>query len=453
MDSQPNQPAAAASENPVDRAFDLLLVDQVEAALRWAAAVVRSDPGGPVGLLLTGRALATLGQESAAAHALRLAAERALDRGNLPLAVAACLYLGEVGTDPSELLDHIANTFARGSEALLAKGAQPPRMPGEERGFMPLADALGGEALVEEAVELLKEADQHAEEAGGRRSEPPKVPPQPLFSSLDTRGLRAMLGIFDVLAVPRGETLVREGTPGEEAYVVARGELEVRRQGDADTEEGVLLARLGTGSLLGEMALLARAPRAASVVACRPSLVLVARKHALDEVVSEQPELGAEVAAHCRRRMVENLVRTSAILRAVKPSARPSLIERFVTRAFEEGDRLIVQDQDSEGLFLIASGAVEVLHQADSDATVIARLGVGEVVGEVALVLRRPATANVIAAMPTVTLFLHRDRFLDLIKSHPAVLAELYELAVKREEETSSIVGLEAMEVEDLVFI
>jgi CRP-like cAMP-binding protein len=83
----------------------------------------------------------------------------------------------------------------------------------------------------------------------------------------------------------------------------------------------------------------------------------------------------------------------------------------------------------------------------------IANLGAGEVVGEVALILRRPAGADVIAACPTVTLHLPRERFLDLIKEHPAILAQLYELAIKREEETSSIVAQEATEVLDYVLI
>jgi cAMP-dependent protein kinase regulator len=203
------------------------------------------------------------------------------------------------------------------------------------------------------------------------------------------------------------------------------------------------------------MALLSRAPRAASVIAVRPSIILVARRDALEAVAEKEPEVGAVFADHCRRRMVENLVRTSAILSAVKPDERPALVERFVTRTYEEGDRLIVQQEESEGLHLIASGEVAVVHvdTEGDETTMIAKLGVGEVVGEVALILRRPASADVIAACPTVTLHLPRDRFLDLIKEHPAILAQLYELAVKRDEETSSIVAQEATEVLDYVLV
>jgi signal-transduction protein with cAMP-binding, CBS, and nucleotidyltransferase domain len=189
------------------------------------------------------------------------------------------------------------------------------------------------------------------------------------------------------------------------------------------------------------------------VVASRPSLILVTTKEALEAVAGREPQLGDEIAAYCRRRMMENLIRTSRILGAVEVADRPALVERFVTRAYEAGERLIHQGEPSDGLHLIASGEVVVSTREDDEDLVTATLGVGEVVGEVALVLRRPANANVTAKLPTVTLHLPRDRFLDLIQRHPALLAELYQLAVKRDEETSSIVAQEATAADDAVLV
>ena len=440
-------------ESPVDRALSHLLGGNCEAALRWSAAMMSADPARAVGWLLTGQALAALGRKDMARDALRVAFDQALAQGSLPLAVVTCRELEQLGQDVADRLDQLAKAFAKGSDRLGDTGAPPPAMSPFSADFRPLADALGGEALFEEVTLLLQETSEKLAAAQPKRGVPNKVAPQHLFSSLDPAGLRAMLDIFQILRVPVGEVLVQEGATGAEAYVLARGELEVRRAGSGAEAADVYLARLGAGALFGEMALLSRAPRAASVIARRPSLVLVAHKQDLDRIAERQPQLAAEVAAHCRRRMVENLVRTSAILSAIRPSERPALIERFVTRAFEAGDVLIAQGQESDGLYLIASGEVDVVHQADDDTTHIARLGVGEVVGEVALVLRRPATANVTAVMPTVTLHLMRDRFLELIKQHPTLLAQLYELAVKREEETTSIVAQEAMDAEELIII
>ena len=256
-----------------------------------------------------------------------------------------------------------------------------------------------------------------------------------------------------MITVAQGHAVIRQGEEGAEAYIVARGELEVRRDPTEPGEEPapqsngeaaelppvITLARLVNGALFGEMALLSRAPRAASVVACRPSILLVARREALEEVAETRPEVGIELAAHCRRRMVANLVRTSPVLLAVDPVERPALVETFETSVFEKGERLITEGEEPSGLHLIASGEVAVVGHEAGEPFVIATLGVGEVVGEVALVLRRKANADVVAVHPTVTLHLPRADFLTLIRDHPAILQGLYMLAVKRDEETSGV--------------
>src|SRR5262249_39840478 len=82
---------------------------------------------------------------------------------------------------------------------------------------------------------------------------------------------------------------------------------------------------------------------------------------------------------------------------------------------------------------------------------VLATLGPGEVVGEVSLVLRRPSTADVVAVHPTVTLHLSSDKFMSIVREHPAILAELYELAVRRDDETRSIVAQESTSADEYV--
>jgi CRP-like cAMP-binding protein len=83
------------------------------------------------------------------------------------------------------------------------------------------------------------------------------------------------------------------------------------------------------------------------------------------------------------------------------------------------------------------------------ESTVLATLSAGETVGEVALVLRRQANANVIAIHPTVTLFLPRDQFLSLIQDHPAILHGLYMTALRRDDETSRALDSAPTDVAD----
>jgi cAMP-dependent protein kinase regulator len=417
---------------------------QYDLALRWAVPLSDGEATRPLALFVLGGALGGTGNEASAARAFGAAARHAIAAGNAALAIAACKEIGAHGGDQTSIAHEIAEAFARGSPRLMAEGApKPPQLPTQAQPVQELKSMSRAE-LVKRATKVID--DVEAQPRGTA-----KLPSHVLLSELEQPSLAAMIPILEVQFVASGERLIEQGsTGGAEAFIVARGELDVLR--DAGASE-LKLARLGIGSLIGEMALLSRAPRAASVVACRPSIVLVARKDALERVARERPEIAKVIATLSRRRMIDNLLRTSSMLSAVDPKERRSLVHQFVTRTFEAGDRLIEQGKDSDGLHLIASGEVSVVRRETDEDIVITKLGAGEVVGEVALVLRRPSNADVIASHPTVTLHLARAGFLDVIRRHPTLLAQLYELAVKRDEETTTILAQESASADDAVLI
>jgi cAMP-dependent protein kinase regulator len=461
--SPPDLPGSSTTDSPVDRALALLLAGEREAALRWSAAEVEQDASVPSALILTCRLLAELGRSEAAIEGLEISVRRSIDAGNLPLAVAAVADLRTLGVPVEGYLDAIAGAFCAESSRLAGPAdVHPPPPPIPARvNFQPLSSFLAGPALLSKATGIIHRARQEYELLDP--AEPTLLAPVPLFSQLAKAGLRALIAAFEMITVPAGAVVIEEGQEGAEAYIVARGELEVRRrpaEHDRLADDGgpdsahITLARLTNGALFGEMALLSRAPRGASVVACRPSILLVARREALEEVADVQPQVGVELAAHCRRRMVTNLVRTSPVLIAVNPQERPALVERFETRVFEKGDKLLEAGKEASGLHLIASGEVAVVGQDGGESFIISTLGAGEVVGEVALVLRRKANADVVAVHPTVTLHLPREDFLALIADHPAILVGLYSLAIQRDEETSSVLSTSTTSLaEDYVLV
>jgi cAMP-dependent protein kinase regulator len=434
----PVLPGVQTVDSPLDRALALLLAGEREAALRWSAAVVQQDASVPSALILTCRLLADAGRTEAAVEGFELGVKRAIDTGNLPLAVAAVGDLKALGQDVSRHLDEIAGAFCLKSPRLSDDATPPPPPLPHDENFQPLSSFLSGPALLSKATEIIHEASKDYESQAESEL---LIAPLSLFSSLERDGLRALIGCFEMITVPAGKAVISEGEEGAEAYIVARGELEVRRK-DGEDGRTITLARLTNGALFGEMALLSRAPRAASVVANRPSIILVARREALEAVAEKRPDVGVELAAHCRRRMVANLVRTSKVLLSVAPQERPALVERFETKVFEKGDKLIVDGKDTTGLHLLASGEVAVIGREEGGENfVIATLGVGETVGEVALVLRRKANADVVAVHPTVTLHLPKEDFLGLIRDHSAILAGLYLCAVERDDETASVLA------------
>ncbi len=82
----------------------------------------------------------------------------------------------------------------------------------------------------------------------------------PLFSACTDRELRRIASLVSELDVEEGRVLTVAGQPGEEFFVVVDGSATVWRQ-------GIRLGQVGPGSFFGELALLDRGDRTATVVA------------------------------------------------------------------------------------------------------------------------------------------------------------------------------------------
>lgn len=122
------------------------------------------------------------------------------------------------------------------------------------------------------------------------------------------------------------EVLFQQGDQGDCAYVVETGELEVslERNGERD-----VLARVGSGSLLGEMALLDRSTRTATVTAIQPSVLRVLTRDHL----SERLDLADPLLRHIlhvvitRYREVLERVGSAALAAMPQPAMTATAIE------------------------------------------------------------------------------------------------------------------------------
>ena len=82
----------------------------------------------------------------------------------------------------------------------------------------------------------------------------------PVFAELPLTGFERLAGGLEPLSFAAGETIMREGEPGDRFVVIESGEVEV-------SADGRVMSRLGRGAGLGEIALLRSSPRTATVTA------------------------------------------------------------------------------------------------------------------------------------------------------------------------------------------
>ena len=109
----------------------------------------------------------------------------------------------------------------------------------------------------------------------------------PLFADLPDSELDRLAALCEPVQVEPGETLLREGEAGDAMFVIAEGEVDVVRGTGADE---VALARVGPGSVQGEMALLEARPRNATARAVTPVVALRIPGPAMLELLATRPE-------------------------------------------------------------------------------------------------------------------------------------------------------------------
>jgi CRP-like cAMP-binding protein len=110
----------------------------------------------------------------------------------------------------------------------------------------------------------------------------------PLFAECTKVELRQLASIADEIDLREGTVLTREGRSGHEFFVVIEGSVRVSKAGKK-------VADLGAGDWFGEIALLAKGPRTATVTATSPVRALVIVDRDFRQVVANMPSIAMKV--------------------------------------------------------------------------------------------------------------------------------------------------------------
>jgi CRP-like cAMP-binding protein len=122
----------------------------------------------------------------------------------------------------------------------------------------------------------------------------------PLFAHLNKRGLQDVAQIADEIDLPAGKEMATEGDRGREFVVLLEGEAEV-------TKGGKRINTMKNGDFFGEIALVTKMPRTASVQATTDVHVLVITERAFDSLVKKSPEVARGVAEALAERVAPEL--------------------------------------------------------------------------------------------------------------------------------------------------
>ena len=123
----------------------------------------------------------------------------------------------------------------------------------------------------------------------------------PLFAKCSKRDLQKIASVADEIDLPEGRQLTREGERGREFFVLLEGAADVRQKGRK-------LRTLGEGDFLGEIALVSKTPRTATVTTTAPTRALVITDQAFGSLVRNSPQIQSGIVEALAERLAPEIL-------------------------------------------------------------------------------------------------------------------------------------------------
>ena len=220
-----------------------------------------------------------------------------------------------------------------------------------------------------------------------------------MYDELSKESQVDMVNAMQLRKISANTVLINQGEQGDNMYVVASGTFTVHVNSSHVKDVGV-------SDVIGELALIYQAPRAATVM-CGSQNGSV---WALDRKVFRN--LIAQVAAQAAGEKAEMLSKVS-LLESLGPVKREALADALVPMHFNLGERIIQQGDKGDVFYIIQNGSVVCTEQEGKSGDLI--LQAGDYFGERALLTNEARARSVDAREATTCLALGRKEFEEIL--------------------------------------
>ena len=127
-----------------------------------------------------------------------------------------------------------------------------------------------------------------------------------LFAELPDSFLREILASTTIIRAYNGQTLIEEGEESLEVFILLAGKVKIQIESITPYVE-IGITKLGSGEVIGEMALLENGPRCATVVTSEASELARIPAAALQKLMERHPETGVVLMRNLARILAERL--------------------------------------------------------------------------------------------------------------------------------------------------
>jgi CRP-like cAMP-binding protein len=360
-------------------------------------------------------------------EALNLAAKGYHAKGLAVKAIAICkavLSIDATNQITRQLLSQLSSKFSvyppRPSPTPRTRVTPPAATP---IGEMPLGDLLPGAQKTspknQPEVFVIPLDDLEFEFGSPTATKERTIISQtPLFSDLNPSCLQQLVEKSRLVDFDHGQVICHQGDPGDDLFVIVEGLAEAV----LEYPKKASLGRLKEGEFFGEIALIGGPPRTATVYACGPTRLLLVGRHAIEELIAQEPSILEVVLRFLRNRLLGQLVARIPLFEPCVGTNPNSFASRFQLVQMEEGCTFIQEGTKSKGLFILMSGKAQAFRNDERGEYLVGNLAPGDLCGEMSLLSGSPAAATVRTITRCIALLLPAKDFREAIMTHSQLL-------------------------------
>ena len=217
--------------------------------------------------------------------------------------------------------------------------------------------------------------------------------------------LAALASHLRVERVEAGHTVITAGSIGDRFYLIRSGRVR------AIAPDGTVHGELLPGEGFGELALLDRTPRSATIEALEPTELWSLDRSHFERWVRDRVEIAGRIRADQRERQA---LAKLPFFRDLEGRELDRIAARLQTRRYEPGDVVVQAGEGGGGYYVIREGEADVTLP---DGRYIRTLGPGDGFGELSLIFGVPRTATVTAKGPLTVGVMGRPDFAALVSA------------------------------------
>ena len=196
-----------------------------------------------------------------------------------------------------------------------------------------------------------------------------------------------------------GETIIKQGDPGDYFYVIDRGNFDIIINGEK-------VASYDGEGAFGELALMYNTPRAATIQSTTDAVVWCVDRLTFRKTVNSHN--------FRKRKLYEGFIKSVPLMSTLSALEISKVADCLEPVEFKDGDVIIKQGEQGDHFYIIVNGTAEISlkkSEADPEAVSGGTLTRGQYFGELALITNAPRAATITAKGPVSCVSLDAKAF------------------------------------------